>query len=187
VKRIGLLLLLALLLVGGLFLWRDHRDHRFDAEIRMAAREHQLPPALVKAIVWRESRFDPTARGRAGEIGLMQVTEIAAQEWADSQRLTNFVHDQILHPGTNTRAGCFYLAKVMRRYRATDDPVAFALADYNAGRTHVLRWMNSTNSVGARTNAQAFLAAMTFPGTRQYIESILGRSRRYEADFRARD
>ena len=30
--------------------------------------------------------------------------------------------------------------KMIKRYPDTDDPLAYALADYNAGRTHVLRW-----------------------------------------------
>jgi len=41
-----------------------------------------VEPALIKAVAWRESKFDTHARGRAGEIGLMQLREEAAQEWA---------------------------------------------------------------------------------------------------------
>ena len=37
-------------------------------------------------------------------------------------------------------AGTWYLRKLLRRYPRADDPVVYALADYNAGRTHVLRW-----------------------------------------------
>ena len=34
---------------------------------------------LVKAVVWRESRFDPKKQGSHGERGLMQVTERSGQ------------------------------------------------------------------------------------------------------------
>ena len=156
------------------------RPHRHDAVIRAAAAQFGLPPALVKAVVWRESAFRARARGGHGEIGLMQLTETAAQEWADSRRDTGFVHEHLLDPGTNTLAGCHYLAKLVRRYPHTDNPWAYALADYNAGRGNVLRWMKGP----ASTNSEAFLEAMTYPGTREYVRAILARRPRYEGDFR---
>src|SRR4051794_17757660 len=58
------------------------RFHKHDRLIRAVATEHQLDPMLVKAVVWRESRFDPQKVGTAGERGLMQVSEKAASEWA---------------------------------------------------------------------------------------------------------
>ena len=39
------------------------RFHQYDRLIRSVALEHHLDPMLVKAVVWRESRFDPKKRG----------------------------------------------------------------------------------------------------------------------------
>lgn len=184
-KHRGAILLLLLLIGGasiGWYWWSRYED-RFDPLIRAAAQRYHLPPSLVKAVVWKESRFDPSVRGRAGEIGLMQVTEVAAQEWADALKLTRYTHQHILDPSTNLHAGSFYLSKVLQRYAATDNPLAYALADYNAGRRNVLRWMATTNAPQARTNSARFLAVMTFPGTRQYVEQILERRRRYDPQF----
>ena len=116
----------------------------------------------------------------------MQMTEVAAQEWADALHLNGYAHEHILDPSTNLNAGSYYLSKVLRRYAATDNPLAYALADYNAGRRNVLRWMNATNAPQARTNSAQFLAVMTYPGTRQYVEQILERRHRYEPQFAAR-
>src|SRR5262249_43909439 len=58
------------------------RFHQYDGLIRAVAAKRQLDPMLVKAVVWRESRFDPQKFGTAGERGLMQVSEKAAHEWA---------------------------------------------------------------------------------------------------------
>lgn len=160
--------------------WRHSKEHRFDPLIREVARQHGLPPSLVKAVIWRESGFNATALGGVGELGLMQVTEGAAQEWADARRDRQFQAVHLTHPGTNLHAGCHYLAKVTRRYLRTDRPYAYALADYNAGRGNVLRWMHH----GGETNAALFLQGMTFPGTRDYVQSILQRSQQYERDFR---
>ncbi len=172
--------MLAVIAVGW-FAWnRFSRERRYDGLIRSAARQNGLPPDLVKAVVWRESRFDAAARGSHGEFGLMQVTETAAQEWADSRRDRAFRHEHTLNAATNLHAGCFYLARICRRYRSTDRPLAFALADYNAGRGNVLRWAKGA----AATNSAAFLEAMTYPRTREYVEEILARQPGYAGDFR---
>lgn len=182
--RRGVTILGLIVFVAGVaWYWRSRLEDRFDVQISLAARRHGLPPSLVKAVVWKESRFDPGVRGRAGELGLMQVTELAAREWADAQRIQGYHHHQTLDPATNLMAGTYYLAKVLRRYAATDNPLAYALADYNAGRRNVLRWMNAPNAPQARTNSARFLAVMTYPGTRQYVEEILERRRRYEPQF----
>ena len=149
------------------------RQKRFVPEIRAASERYGVDPLLVKAVIWRESGFDPGVRGRAGEIGLMQLQEIAAQEWADHERIRTFEHEHCLDPGTNTMAGTYYLGKLLKRYKQTDDPVAYALADYNAGRGNVVRWNNGP----AATNSTLFMAQISFPGTEKYIRAV---TRRYE-------
>jgi soluble lytic murein transglycosylase len=163
------------LLVSG-YLWRQWRRERlYDSEIQRAAERYRIDPALVKAVIWQESRFDSRAKGRAGEIGLMQVQEIAAEEWAEAERLKDFTHAQLWNPERNIHAGAWYLSKALKRYTNTDNPVPYALADYNAGRAHVLRW----NKGAAATNSEAFLAQMDYPGTRKYALNVMNRYRHY--------
>ena len=175
-------ILLVLLALGAVAFWfwqKSQREHRFDNEIASAARRYGVEPALVKAVVWRESGFSPLARGRAGELGLMQLQEIAAQEWADDGHDTNFVHAHCLNARTNTLAGARYLAKVLRRYTNTDNALPYALADYNAGRGNVLKWLNGA----AATNSAAFVEQIGFPGTRQYVLAIMQRRIHYLPEF----
>ena len=174
---------LAAIFIAGAIAFLDwrwlQREHRHDAVILAAAQRHKVDPSLVKAVVWRESRFDARALGRVGEIGLMQITEPTALEWAGEESVTNFEHTLLYDTALNTRCGTWYLAKVLRRYSRVDDPLPFALADYNAGRGNVLRWAKGA----AATNSAAFLEAITFPGTREYIRAIAGRRPRYTNDF----
>src|ERR1044071_653559 len=80
----------------ALFEWMSPaRFHQYDRLIRSVALEHHLDPMLVKAVVWRESRFDPKKRGSHGERGLMQVSEVAANEWARENKVAGFNGDQI--------------------------------------------------------------------------------------------
>ena len=81
------------------------RFQQYDRLIRTVAVEHHLDPMLVKAVVWRESRFDPRKYGSHGERGLMQVTEKAANEWARENKIANFHVDQLFDPRTNLEAG----------------------------------------------------------------------------------
>jgi soluble lytic murein transglycosylase len=184
VKRSRLLLIIAILPVAGIIgAWRYYqwREHRFDAIILAAAQRYGVEPALVKAVVWRESWFNPRARGRAGEIGLMQIQVIAAQEWADAGHITTFDHKHCFDPGTNTLAGAWYLHKLLLRYIRTDNPAAYALADYNAGRSNVLKW----NSGAAATNNAVFIEQIGFPGTKNYVKSVLKRYGHYRPIFRS--
>ena len=175
-KRWRLLIVVCAVVIIA-YWWYDHwREHRFDKEIVAAARRYQLEPALVKAVIWRESRFNPEARGRAGELGLMQIRETAALEWSETEHLTNFEHAACLDPVTNTLAGTWYLKKVLKRYNRTDNPLPYALADYNAGRGNVLKW-----KVGrASTNSAAFIESMQFPSTKAYVLAILNRYEHYK-------
>jgi soluble lytic murein transglycosylase len=121
--------------------------------------------------------------GRAGEFGLMQVRELAAVEWSTSQGVRGFELEHLFDAGTNTLAGTWYLARLLKRYLRTDDPLPYALADYNAGRGHVLRW----NKGAAETNAAAFVAQIGFPGTRNYVQTVIRRREEYRSDFSRRE
>ena len=178
----GLVLLLGCSVAGLWGYWR-WQNRRFDGLIRAAAVRYGVDPALVKAVVWQESRFRPRAVGPAGEIGLMQIRELAAVEWSTSQGILEFELDHLFDPATNTLAGAWYLARVLKRYTRTDDPRPYALADYNAGRNNVLRW----NKGAAETNAMAFVAQIAFPGTRRYVETVIRRREQYQSDFRNPD
>jgi soluble lytic murein transglycosylase len=173
----SLILVTFCILLGVWF--RERAEVRYDRQILAAARRYMMDPALIKAVIWQESRFNARARGKAGEIGLMQIREDAAFEWADAEKMRGFAHHRILDPEANILCGTFYLAKVIKRYGQTDNPVAYALADYNAGRSHVLRWAKGA----AQTNSAAFLAQMDFPRTREYAHNIIERRAKYVSDF----
>ena len=127
--------------VGGWCWWRAYQlDHSQDKVIIAAASIYDMDPALIKAVIWRESRFNPDARGAAGELGLMQIRDAAAGEWAAAEGIVAFHHSHLVSAKSNVLAGTWYLKRAMGRYQDTDDPVAYGLAEYNAGRSNVLKW-----------------------------------------------
>src|SRR5438046_7501121 len=147
------------------------RFHQYDRLIRTVALEHHLDPMLVKAVVWRESRFDPKKHGSHGERGLMQVTERAANEWARENKVTGFNSDQLFEPRTNLEAGTWYLHRAMAHWNYQSDPTPFALAEYNAGASRAQRWSGG-NDV-AEIPERQFLQKMDFHATRRYVATLI--------------
>ena len=99
------------------------RFQHYDRVIRAVAVEHHLDPMLVKAVVWRESRFDPRKHGSHGERGLMQVSEKAANEWARENKIGGFQVAQLFDPKTNLEAGSWYLHRAVEHWKHQADPL----------------------------------------------------------------
>lgn len=177
---LALAVVLALAILAGM--WRrEHLESSQDKNILASAQKHGVDPALIKAVIWRESRFNPDARGSKGETGLMQIMDETGLEWAGAQRIAFFTEQSLQDPARNIECGTWYLRKLLGRYRQTDDPVPYALADYNAGRGNVLKWMKES----AATNSADFIGQIGFPSTRAYVQAVMERREHYAQQFQA--
>jgi soluble lytic murein transglycosylase len=150
------------------------RYSAYDGTIATAAQRHGVDPLLVKAVIWQESRFHPDKLGGHGERGLMQVTEPAAQDWVDAEKIETFVPEDLLDPKTNIEVGTWYLGRALRHWSRQDDPLPFALGEYNAGRSRVQRW-----SRGEQISADELREAMDIPSTRAYVAAVRERYEYY--------
>jgi soluble lytic murein transglycosylase len=92
------------------------------------SRQHQLHPALIRAVIKAESDFDPHAVSRAGAVGLMQLMPQTA--------LRLEVRD-LYDPEDNIGGGTKYLRQLLDRFRGN---LPLALAAYNAGEHVVDRY-----------------------------------------------
>lgn len=171
--------LFAIIFLGGLASWyqgwRSFREHSQDEVILAASAQYSVEPALIKAVVWRESWFDPRVTGTSGEVGLMQIMKDTATDWAKAERITLFNHSQLYDPARNTQCGAWYLRRLLQRYRHTDEPMIYALAAYNAGPSRVNRWAKGAGA----TNSAEFLAQMDFKGTKKYVRTVAARYHHY--------
>jgi soluble lytic murein transglycosylase len=190
-KRLFLLLVFATLTAAGVLLWQSGdaiytlqswrggtRFWDYDALIVDTAAKHGLDPMLLKAIVWRESAFHTDKVGTSGERGLMQVGDAAAEDWAKAGKIETFVPTDLFDAKTNLEVGAWYFKKALDRWKSKADPIPFALAEYNAGRSRVDRWVAASGR-GEAATASDLQAAMDFPTTRRYIEDITARYRFY--------
>jgi soluble lytic murein transglycosylase len=190
-KCIVITLCLAAVTAAAIALWRSpdplytvqewaagQRYFQYDALIADLAAKHGLDRLLLKAVIWRESGFVADKVGKSGERGLMQVGEAAAQDWAKAERIETFTSTDLFDPKTNVEAGAWYLRKALEHWKERDHPTVFALAEYNAGRRRVDRWVEETR-LGDKANADDLLGTIDFPSTRRYIEDILARHKMY--------
>lgn len=162
-----------------LFEWLSPaRFRQYDLLIGSVSTANDLDPMLVKAVIWRESRFDPQKLGAAGERGLMQVSEIAAREWARENRIDDFHVEELFDPKTNLEVGAWYLHRAMSHWQKARDPTPFALAEYNAGASRAQRWAGGGGTAPVSNNQ--FQRNIDFPGTRKYVDSIIDRYRFYQ-------
>jgi len=183
-ERIGNWLSLALVLgaIGSAVIvyWRwEWRERRFDALIEEIAPKYGVDKFLVKAVIRRESRFNPFAYGTHGEIGLMQVTDGAGQQWARAVGRRDYGRSLLWDAQSNIEAGSWYLARALNRRpdKDGDNRIPFALAEYNAGYANVLRWLPH----GRETSPDEFIAAISFPTVKDYVSDVMESYRFYKA------
>lgn len=112
------------------------RGGKYGALISRYAAKNGVPVALAHAVVRVESNYRPNARGKAGEIGLMQIKPATA-------RLMGYTGDieGLFNPETNIRFGMKYLGKAHRLGGGT---TCGTILKYNAG--HSARRMNPVSA-----------------------------------------
>ena len=104
----------------------------YDNVIKKYAEKRALDWRFVSAIIFQESKFDPTAIGWGGAYGLMQMMPITAQHY--DIELDAPAEKQIAD-------GCMHIYQLMQRYKEKytkeDDLLKIVLMAYNSGSGNV--------------------------------------------------
>jgi soluble lytic murein transglycosylase-like protein len=120
--------------------------------VAAAARMHNVPQALLHALIKAESGYNPKARSAAGALGLMQLMPGTAKEMG--------VED-VLDPEDNVQGGARYLNRMLNLF---DNDITLAVAAYNAGPDAVRRRG----------------AVPPFAETRRYVPNVLREYRKLQ-------
>jgi soluble lytic murein transglycosylase len=186
-KRLAITLIVLILVGCGLYFLDQYWIHRYDAVIAREAARYRVDPDLVWSIAYEETYFRPWKKGSHGEIGLMQVTPGALQDWASAnatptnqQRATNDPGSVLNDPEKNIEVACWYLQKAGEDYPDMPGREARMLAAYNAGRSRAADWNRVDNGAHPLTEDE-FIARIDIPSTRAYVTSILDRYRRLKS------
>jgi len=108
--------------------WLKKGEHRFYPIIVKVAAEHEIDPALIKAIIMAESGYNPRAISKRGAKGLMQLMPGTAEALG--------VED-IFDPEHNINGGVAYFKRLIDHF---EGDLKLALAAYNAGLRKVKRY-----------------------------------------------
>lgn len=103
---------------------------RYASQIQTAAHAARIDPALVHAVISAESGYNPSAKSRAGAVGLMQLMPETAARYSVTNRWD---------PEQNIQGGTRYLSDLLRMF---NNDLRLALAAYNAGEHTVVRYGN---------------------------------------------
>jgi len=183
-RRLGVVVAVALtaLFIGSIVIPRiDRAVHELalpleDASvIRAQAAEEHLDPALVAAVIYAETKFDPR-RSSAGAEGLMQILPATAQFLANLSGGVRFTTNDLATPAINIAYGSYYLRYLLNHYQGDE---LLAVAAYNAGLTNVDSWVAKARAEGR----QLTVGTIPFPQTRAYVQRVLSAQRDYRATY----
>lgn len=153
------------------------RYSMYDKFIQEAALRNGVDPRLVKAVIWRESRFRRDALGLKGEIGLMQIMPAyAVTDWARHYDVPVPCRGVLFNPELNIEIGSWYLGKALARWKNYKDAIPLALCEYNAGLKRAEAWKPLNPEDGMRER-------ISISSTSSYVTSIVSKYDDYRKDW----
>ncbi len=169
----GVFLTLGLSGCGRLSIFESDGERLYDRIILEKAAKYSVDSRLIKAVIWQESRFQPDAVGRHGEVGLMQIMpNQAAVDWARVNRVKVPSRGMLFKPELNIEIGTWYLSRGIWKYRQYKNAFELALCRYNAGQSRSDKWAPTRKSGDV-------VKRITIPSTREYVTRIMKRYKYY--------
>lgn len=146
---------------------------KYQQYVRLAAEQFSVDEAVIYAIIYCESNFQPEATSAVGAIGLMQMMPATFDE------LQGYLNEQydteaLYLPEVNIRYGTYYLSRLYRTFG--DWEIVYAA--YNAGPTIVRKWLNDETY-----SADGKLVQIPYPETDRYVEKVKGMVEKYKEHF----
>lgn len=145
----------------------------YQGSVEGVAREFNIDPYLLYAVITGESGFDERAVSIAGAIGLMQIMPKTGEEIAKGLSYQPFERDTLFEPNLNIRFGAWYLKTLLDRFKGD---IVLALAGYNAGPHVVEGWLREKKG----WERDEFVEDIPYNETRQYIERVMGSYEAYK-------
>lgn len=144
----------------------------FLADVHEAGRRAGLTPVFLLAVMRQESMLDPTGLSPAGARGLMQLMPGTARRLADSLGLADY---ELERPRDNLLLGAAHLRELLDR---AEGAVPMALAAYNAGWVHAVRWRPPRGAGPEGVPPElagwdGYIERITYGETRRFVKSVL--------------
>jgi soluble lytic murein transglycosylase len=151
--------------------WECVYPRPYRSAVPDAAREADVPEALLYAVMRQESAFKQDAASSAGARGLMQLMPGTAERLA-AELGEPYDPVAVTQPATSLRFSAHYLSKLLKAFGAN---VALTAAAYNAGPAALRRWLEG----GKDLPLDVFVARIPYAETLEYVERVVGNFARY--------
>ncbi|MFN2168903.1 MAG: transglycosylase SLT domain-containing protein, partial [Anaerolineae bacterium] len=159
--------------------WEIAFPRPYQAIVAREATQHEVPQALVYAVMREESAFDRTAVSPANAYGLMQLIVPTARHYAQKAGLP-WDPASLKQPSVNIALGCRVLADLRRQFRARPE---LAILGYNAGPGRPKRWVRERPEM----DFDVWVELIPFEETRRYTKRVLASRATYAFLFQGRD
>ncbi|MMZ61040.1 Soluble lytic murein transglycosylase precursor [compost metagenome] len=138
----------------------------YKEEINYHARNNDLDPLMVAAIIKVESNFKPGSESKKGALGIMQIMPDTAKWVILKAKLEDIPLEKVKgETGTNIQIGTWYLKSLSEQFEG--NPIAM-IAAYNAGPTNVKNWIKSGKWDGSLEKSND----IPFGETRHYVKRV---------------
>ncbi|HET9718974.1 MAG TPA: lytic transglycosylase domain-containing protein [Solirubrobacteraceae bacterium] len=148
---------------------------QYSGIIRQQAAAKRLPPDLVAAVIFAETKFDARTSPTGAE-GLMQIEPQTALFLARRSGATNFHTSDLGTPSVNIAYGTYYLRYLLNEYGGS---LVAALAAYNGGETNVDHWIAQDGGGASALRVNE----IPFPETRAYVQRVLQAQQDYRQTY----
>jgi soluble lytic murein transglycosylase len=135
----------------------------FRSIICEAAAKYHVDPLWLHAIIWQESKYDPSAHSSAAARGLMQFIPETANAVGSTIGLPELSSQRLYDPKTSIELGARYWASLLDEFKTPE----MALAAYNGGPENVRRW-----KAKSPVDNDMFVADIGFVETKHYVMAV---------------
>lgn len=146
---------------------------KYEEHILASAREFDVDPVLIAAVIRVESNYRPDVVSPKGAVGLMQLVPDTAKQVAALLRMEDYSLEALSEPGINIRLGSAYMRLLLTEFG--EDRV-MALAAYNGGLGRAREWWRQ-----GILKPGGSVSQIPFPETRNFVERVLKITGTYQA------
>lgn len=130
------------------------------------AKEYEVDPKMIFAIIKAESNFNPNVVSKSGAIGLMQLMDTTAEELCNKMDIFYVKKASLYQPELNIQLGTKYFSNLLQEY---DGNYLLALTAYNAGIGNVKKWIEQ----GVIQADGSDIENIPFKETNNYVRKIV--------------
>ncbi len=151
----------------------------YQKDLVRSAKQQNLDPYMVAALIRQESEFNPQALSAKHAYGLTQVEPATGRSLARRAGVGRFSNRSLFQPATNLKLGTYYLRALLDQWGGQ---WAQTLASYNAGKSRVNDWI----TWNTYQEPAEFVESIPFTETREYVEAVLRNAAVYRQIYASR-